>query len=104
MKKHYIIGSLLLIISVMVITGCGRANSLIGSWEHSGYVYTFNKNKTGSYGYGSSKRDFEYEDRGTLVVIKYKGDTVSNEYEYRIDDNKLIIKDSYGQDVTYIKK
>ena len=34
----------------------------------------------------------------------YDGATMASEFEYRIEENKLIIKDSFGTDVEYVKK
>ena len=108
---------LLLVIVVLVgafaLVGCGNtktnnkvSKSIIGSWEYKdgGYVYTFNKDKTGSYTAGSTVMKFTYEDDGKKVSILYEGNTIAGEYEYKIVGNKLIIKDSFGSDVEYIKK
>lgn len=105
-----IVLALILIVSVLLLTGCGKdatkedKNSLIGSWEHSGYVYTFNEDKTGSYKAFGSEMNFTYEDDGSTVTILYKGNTVPGTYEYKIDGKKLIIKDSFDNDVVYEKK
>lgn len=95
-------------IAALTLTGCenkkNSAPSLIGSWDHSGYVYKFNEDKTGSYSAYSTEMKFTYEDKGDKVVISYEGTTSPNEFGYRIEGNKLIIKDSFGEDVVYTKK
>ncbi len=97
-----------LIVCVVTVAGCGNTktnrNSLVGSWEHSGYVYTFNNDKTGSYDALGTKMAFTYEDDGKKVSILYKGNTIASSYEYKIDGKKLVIKDSFGSDVEYTKK
>lgn len=97
--------------SVFALAGCGNKNSdksdkapIIGSWNHSGYVYTFNEDKTGSYEAFGRIMEFTYEDDGNQVRILYKGNTVPGTYEYKVDGDKLIIKDSFGSDVIYKKK
>ena len=47
MKKGLLL-VLLLLITVTVITGCGKKkeNSIVGKWAHGSFVYTFNKDKT----------------------------------------------------------
>ena len=104
-----IVLAVVFIASILVLTGCGKAKDsdkapIIGSWEHSGYVYTFNEDKTGNYEAFGSKMNFTYEDDGSKVTILYKGNTVPGTYEYKIDGEKLIIKDSFGDDVVYKKK
>ena len=93
----------LLVVGLFAITGCGK-KGLVDSWETSGYTYTFNEDKTGSYSYGSTKMAFTYEDDGKTVSILYTGNTIASSYEYKIDGDKLIIKDSFGSDVIYTRK
>ena len=112
MKK--IVKSLLvftiIIVSVFTLAGCGKTKddktSIIGSWEYKsgGYVYKFNKDETGSYTAGNVVMKFTYKDDGKKVSILYSGNTTSSDYEYKIEGNKLIIKDSFGNDVEYVKK
>ena len=98
-------------LNTLMLSGCGKSedsknqsNTIIGSWEHSGYVYTLNEDKTGSYTAYGSEMKFTYEDDGKQVKILYNGNTIPGTYEYRIDGNKLIIKDSFGSDIEYIRK
>lgn len=112
MKKTLLIAALIvmLVVAVFALTGCGNKDEgIVGSWEYSGYgttkyVYTFNADKTGNYDAGGSVKNFKYEDSGDKVTITYDGATMSNEFEYKIEGNKLIIKDSFGNDVEYVKK
>lgn len=99
----------LLIAALFVLTGCGEkkeeANTIVGSWQHTtGYTYTFNNDKTGTYSLGERFMEFTYEDKGDKVSILYYGNTNASEYEYKIEGNKLIIKDSLGKDVEYTRK
>ena len=48
--------------------------------------------------------EFTYKDNGKAVEILYTGNTDASTYEYKIDGDMLIIKDSLGNDVKYKKK
>lgn len=99
---------LFLIATIFILTGCDGDKGLVGSWTYksgsSDIVYKFNKDNTGSYKYYTNERTFKYEDNGTSVKITYDGDTTGSTYEYKIEGKKLIIKDSFGKDVTYEKQ
>ena len=108
MKKSILVIGLIfvLLVGIFVLTGCGNdEKGIIGTWKYKGLdaAYTFNKDNTGSYKYGTADRKFKYEDNGTSVKITYDGDTTGATYEYKIDGNKLTIKDSFGNDVEYYK-
>ena len=105
----------LIITSVFVVTACDKekkdndkkdtkSSKIVGSWEHTGYTYTFNSDKTCSYKYGETEMNCTYEDDGEKVSILYDGNTVASEYEYKVEGSKLTIKDSFGDDVVYTKK
>lgn len=102
--------AVVMLVSIFTLAGCGKDSNksnkapIIGSWEHSGYVYTFNEDKTGKYEAFGRFMEFTYEDDGDQVRILYYGNTVPGTYEYRIDGDKLIIKDSFGDDVIYKRK
>ena len=112
MKKYIknILLIVVLLVGVISITGCKKENkkeenpTIIGSWEHGSYIYTFNKDKTGNYEAYGNKMEFTYEDDGKKVTILYTGNTTPSSYEYHIEGKKLIIKDSFDNDVEYIKK
>lgn len=114
-KVANIIFVLLVAVATIVLTGCGNSSkkekesTIIGSWEYasspsSAYRYTFNSDKTGSYSVYGTEKNFTYEDDGKKVSIMYEKNTVPSEYEYKLDGDKLIIKDSFGNDVEYKRK
>ena len=89
---------------VFGVTGCGEDKGLVGTWVYesgSGYIYTFNEDKTCAYEMAGAKMECTYEDDGTKVTILYKGNTDASTYEYKIDGDTLTIKDSLGKDVIY---
>lgn len=92
--------------SLFIITGCKKEKKepIVGTWERSGFVYKFNKDKTGSYNASGNKMEFTYEDKGNKVILLYKKTNKKGTYNYKIKKNKLIIKDSFGNDIVYIRK
>ncbi|MBQ3409398.1 MAG: hypothetical protein IJH12_09375 [Clostridia bacterium] len=113
MKKITSVISLVAILMVVLtFSGCGNEKqkeekyTLVGSWKLEAdtdlvYIYTFNDDGTGSYSYYGSELSFSYKDRGDKVSITFQGNTVESEFEYRIEGDSLIIKDGFGNDLTY---
>ena len=105
-----IIERVLLVLVIMVgitcLAGCGKKdkNTIVGSWAHDSYVYTFNADKTGDYAAFGGKMEFTYEDDGKELKILYTGNTVPLVLPYRIEGKKLIVTDSFGSDVEYVRK
>ena len=106
---------MLIVFITLILTGCGNNNkkddnkTIVGTWEYAGspstaYTYTFNSDKTGSYAVYGTEINFTYEDDGQKVSIKYEKNTVPSDYQYKLDGDKLIIKDSFGNDVEYKRK
>lgn len=101
MKKVLI---MFLFVGIFFITGCNKGNTIVGKWAHGSFVYSFNSDKTCSYDYGNTKMECTYEVDGDNLSITYKGNTVPFKTTFKIEGNKLIIKDSFNKDVEYIKK
>ncbi len=96
---------LIIMIGITCIIGCGKVKKpLVGSWDHNGFIYTFNSDNTGNYNALGTILEFSYEDDGERVTLNYKDVIIPSVYEYKIEGKKLIIKDSLGDDVEYIKK
>ena len=106
MKK--IILSVVLVMLVVLVTGCGKKEGLVGRWRYDGsstdYYYIFNEDKTCAYEMSGAKMEGTYEDDGSKVTILYKGNTEASTYEYKIEGDTLTIKDSFGNDVKYVRK
>ncbi len=80
--------------------------SIIGSWEAEswqGAIYTFETNGRGAYTFWGASKGFSYKDDGTAVELQYDGDFMASIHKYRIEDSKLIIDDSFGMPVTYLR-
>ena len=96
---------LVIMIGITVLVGCGKkSNTIIGTWTYGEYAYTFNSDETGNYSSYGEKMNFTYKDNGSEVEILYTGNTIASVYKYRIEKKKLIINDSFGKEVIYIKK
>ena len=87
-------------------TESNGSSSLVGSWEYAdgGFTYTFNANGTGTYDAYGSVMNFTYTDNGASIEFTYEDVAAPTVLEYTIDGDTLIMKDSFGSDVTYIKK
>ena len=88
-------------------TADSNASPLIGTWDYedlSGVSYTFNADGTGEYELLGEVMSFTYTDNGDSVEILYADVDGPSALDYRIDGNVLIIKDSFGEDVKYIKE
>ena len=102
--------ALVALISCFLFTSCEKdkdknKNHLSGTWEWKNTnslgeereSWIFYSDGTGSY-YG---RDFTYTTSGDQLSILYNGDTVSFDTTYTIENNKLNVRDSFGNDTIY---
>ena len=100
--------ALVLSVGIFVSSGCSNKssnkNALVGKWDYSGFVYTFEKDGTGNYDALGTIMNFTYEYDGNKLSILYDDATVPFDTEYRIEGNTLIIKDSLDEEVRYEKK
>ena len=106
MKKTIVIVGIVLVLALaaVILTGCGT-KGIVGKWAYSSsFVYTFNADKTGNYDALGTIKEFTYEDDGTTLSILFEGNTEPMELQYRIDGDKLIITDSFGEEIEYVKK
>ena len=123
MKKLSAILALLLVLAmVFSVTGCSKKeeNSLVGVWEYSdtengiGAVYDLRSDGTGTYTMNVGEQEVTYELKyevkdGHLLVTYFNNETFTeddvfdNEFSFK-DANTLIIKDSFGEEMTFVKK
>ncbi len=82
------------------------SSSLVGTWNWEGgvFAYVFKKDGSGVYKTGSERYYFTYKTKGNKIIIKHTDVKNLTKLKYRIEGKKLIIKDSSGDDVIYIKK
>ena len=101
MKK----GLLLCLVALFVVVGCSKKDPIVGKWAYGSsdlFMYTFNSD--GTCHYTTNDKDCTYKVDGDKLSITYEGDTSSFDTTFRIEDNKLIIIDSLGEEVVYDKK
>ena len=123
-KNNVVIIALLVVTMVVCLMGCGGGSghdySLTGVWEYSdeangiGSVYDFKDDGTGTYTMNVAGNEVVYEMKyevsdGHLLITFVNNDTFSEDdvfdSEFRFkDENTLIVKDSLGDDLTYIRK
>ena len=102
--KNYILGITLLLL-LFITTGCKK--SIVGRWKSiettNEYYYIFNDDKTCSYEMTVARLDCTYELDDEKITILYNGNDKPKTYQYRFEDNMLIIKDNTGKDNKFIK-
>ena len=128
MKKLSVILALLLVFAMVCsLAGCakqgdggGNDPTLVGTWEYvdeeSGLsaVYVLNADGTGTYtmkvGEEEVVYEIKYEVQDNHLLVTYvndetftEDDVFDNEFSFR-DAKTLIIKDSFDEELTYIKK
>ncbi len=102
MKKGFLF-SLLAVVLCLTVVGCGKKDGIVGTWNYgssSTFQFVFNEDKTCSY----AGRKCTYTVDGDKLSILYEGDTAPFETTFKIEDNKLTVKDSLGSDVVYTRK
>ena len=103
MKKSLL--ACLLVLACVVVVGCGKKDPIVGKWAYGSgesFMYTFNSD--GTCHYTANNKDCTYKVDGEKLSITYEGSTAPFETTFKIEDNKLIIKDSFGSDVVYEKR
>ena len=81
-------------------------NSIIGRWvsvDHPCFAYNFLYGGNGFYSMWDGKKDFTYTDNASSVTIHFINDMFPSTFEYRVIDDVLLITDSFGTVVKYLK-
>ena len=93
------------LITIFTVVGCGKQKDpIIGSWELDGFVYTFYEDNTGEYELFGETMKFTYEIDDKQVSLLFEGYNSPIVCDYRIEDDTLIIIDSFGSEVKYKKQ
>ena len=114
MKKVFkgLLALLFIVAGIFVLTGCGKKEktpeidrtSIVGKWKYKNggkFIYTFNKDGTGTYEVGKNVMKFTYKTDKDKLSILYDGDTESFDTTYSIEKDTLNVKDSLGEDTLY---
>ena len=100
-------GILLSLIICFLCIGCDKQdqNSIVGTWTHENKItYTFNKDYTCLYQTETIKTKCKYEINGKKLSVFYSAKMERLDTTYRIENNQLIIKNIFEEDVIYTKK
>ena len=86
-----------------------NSDSVVGKWASEmmsgSFVYTFNEDGTGSYDMMGTVVDLNYSIEGDKITITLLAEGYTPmTLNYEIKDNKLNIKDSFGNDTFYIRQ
>ena len=123
MKKiKSILAVLLVLAMVFSIAACGKKeeNTITGTWEYSDEangiktVYVLKDDGTGTYTMNTGGEDvvyeLKYEVKDNHLLVTYvnneifsEDDVFDSEFSFK-DSKTLIIKDSFGEELTYVKK
>lgn len=105
MKK--ILYSLILVVGVFALVGCGKTNKLIGTWEgktNDGMSTTFTFKKgdkveySNEYGFNSTGT---YTIKGSEVTIKLESWDKEKVYKFEVKDKKLSLTASDNLSPSY---
>lgn len=121
-KLRAVLAALLVFVMVFAMAACGakkNENSLVGTWEYTdaedaiGAVYVLKDDGTGTYTIKAGEQEvsmsikYEAKDGHLLVTFVdseiYGDDVFDNEFSFK-DANTLIVKDSFGDEMTFVKK
>ena len=113
---------LCLLVVFFTLAGCAKkeGNSLVGTWEYTdaesglGAVYTLKSDGTRTYtmkvGETEVTYDLKYEAKDDHLLVTYvnneifsEEDVFDSEFSFK-DAKTLIIKDSFGEEMTFVKK
>lgn len=105
MKKNILL--ILIIIGLIIITGCKKEeskNPIVGKWAHGSFIYTFNEDGTCSYDVSGTMMKCTYKTDGDKLSILYEGMDTTFDTTFSIEDKKLNVKDSMGNNTYYDKQ
>ena len=123
MKRSKIIIAVLLVFAMILsVTACGNKadSSIAGTWEYSDdetgltSVYDLKDDGTGTYTMNIDGQEviyeLKYEVKDGHLLVRYvnnelfsEEDVFDNEFSLK-DDNTMIIKDSFGEELTFVRK
>ena len=79
---------------------------LIGTWTavgFTGFAYNFVSADEGYYSVANAKKEFKYNADETKIAIYYPGEASALIFQYEIEEDILLIEDSFGNFVKYKK-
>ena len=101
---------LVLLMSVVMLTGCGKkneenkeaSNSLIGTWVDENETYTYEYKEDGKAVMNGKEATYSIE--GDTLTIKYEDSTKLYKYKYTVNNTSLTLENEEGSKFVYVKK
>lgn len=93
------------VLVVGVFAGCGKKESVVGTWEGDDYTYTFNADGTGTQQIGGINIDissYEAKDGKLKITVTYLKTDETTEYEYSLKKGVLTL--TKGEDTITLNK
>ncbi len=84
--------------------GIAMENKIIGCWvsvDMSFCAYNFLTDEKGFYSFFGAQKEFAYKDNGDSVTIYFPGDLSPSTFKYTVEEDVLLIEDSFGAIVKY---
>ena len=84
------------VLVIGVFPGCGKKESVVGTWEGDDYTYTFNSDGTGTQQIGQISipiTSYEAKDGKLSITISFLGTEETDEYTYTIKKDVLSLSD-----------
>lgn len=117
-----VLAAVLVFVLILNVAGCSKKAdaSLTGVWEYAdeetgmSAVYDLKDDGTGTYtmkvGEEEATYELKYEVKDGHLLVTYvnneifsEDDVFDNEFSFQ-DDNTLIIKDSFGEEMNFVRK
>ena len=120
-KANLLFVALLAFTMIFALASCGKKeNSIVGTWEYNdtengiSTVYDLKDDGTGTYTMNVAGEEvvyeLKYEIQDNHLLVRYvnndtfsEDDEFDNEFQFK-DANTLIIKDSFDEEMTYVRK
>lgn len=107
-KSKKIIINIVVLFICLILFGCGKKenNSIVGKWVYNdgNYYYVFNDDNTCTYNVYGNEMKGTYKIDGDKISILYDGNKDPFETTFKIEDNKLNVIDSFGNDTIYERR
>ena len=116
MKKTVRLMALVMVLVMLcaALSACGKKldSKVVGTWEYNegslGAIYVLNADGTGTYtikaGTETSKQNITYKTEGGKLLITFEGDTDVFEMPYSFSGADMIVKDTFGTEMTFKKQ
>ena len=104
MKRFCLV--VLLLVVTLTLSACNNEKdekvSVVGKWTYEQGTYSYIFNEDGSCEYNDMVCSYTTE--GEKLKVLFTEDGSKFETVYKVEDNKLILKDSLGKDTVYLKQ